>query len=239
MVAKAVDWGGGLKSLTQSIPAPGGLTCRRMRPAPVDVLFREVSGESMTNPPFSPKSPRSPLSSKSDSTAQSQARYAEPDQALLFLDWDDTLFPSTEVFDRWGVPSKPELWADVEFSPEQDAALAVWRSALYEHLCTAACLSERVVIVTNSRSPWVSDCAAHFAPNILPLLEKMRVVYAREDVPISPKLRSLKRDVMERLPHAMDEMQLLRSLQLWKRKRVSSILSTKARRGRTSSVLVI
>jgi len=106
-----------------------------------------------------------------------------------------------------GIPSKPDLWADVKFSLAQGAALGVWRAALYEHLCTAASLSERVVIVTNSRPPWVSDCAAHFAPNILPLLEKMRVVYARENMPISPRLRSLKRDLTEQLPYAIDQMQ--------------------------------
>jgi FMN phosphatase YigB (HAD superfamily) len=123
--------------------------------------------------PLSPKSPTSP--GLSCTTTISQARYGDPDQSLIFLDWDDTLFPSTEVFNRWGIPSRPHLWGDVEFSPEQEAALTARRAALFEHLCTAASLSERVVIVTNSRHPWVSECAAHFAPNILPLLAKMRV----------------------------------------------------------------
>jgi hypothetical protein len=127
------------------------------------------------------ESPASPgLSTVSNA---SQARYGDPDQTLIFMDWDDTLFPTTELFDRWQVPSKPHLWDEVQLAAEQDAALEVWRAALYEHLCTATSLSKRVVIVTNSHRPWVSECASRFCPNILPLLEDIKVVYAREHMP--------------------------------------------------------
>ncbi|CAE8584828.1 unnamed protein product, partial [Polarella glacialis] len=40
----------------------------------------------------------------SGSSSTSLARYADPAQTLIFLDWDDTLFPTTELFDCWSLP---------------------------------------------------------------------------------------------------------------------------------------
>lgn len=60
-----------------------------------------------------------------------------------------------------------------------------WETAVYELLCTALALSDRVVIVTNSRSPWVTDCVERFAPRLKPLFDRNdvgapKVVYARD-----------------------------------------------------------
>mmetsp|Transcript_75296 Transcript_75296/g.135640 ORF Transcript_75296/g.135640 Transcript_75296/m.135640 type:complete len:519 (+) Transcript_75296:75-1631(+) len=41
-----------------------------------------------------------------DDSTTSLTCFAEPSQTIIFLDWDDTLFPSTELFDRWKLPSK-------------------------------------------------------------------------------------------------------------------------------------
>lgn len=132
---------------------------------------------------FSPTSPgKSFTSHLSQQSAASHLQYAMPEQTLIFLDWDDTLFPSTELFERWKYPSRPEKWSSMSVPEDQEAVMARWREALFEFLIMATSQSDRVAIVTNSRRPWVTDCVAHFAPNCLPLFEKpeLRVVYAQE-----------------------------------------------------------
>lgn len=108
--------------------------------------------------------------------------WSEPSQTLIFLDWDDTLFPSTEVFDRWGISSRPETWDDLALTEEQEAGLEKWRSALFVYLRIACALSESCVIVTNAAPGWVASCLERFAPNLEPLFKRSdgpRVVYAR------------------------------------------------------------
>jgi len=43
-------------------------------------------------------------------------RYADPSQTLIFLDWDDTLFPTTEVFKRWKLSLSGQGPADAQKS---------------------------------------------------------------------------------------------------------------------------
>lgn len=116
-------------------------------------------------------------------------QYADPRQTLLFFDWDNTLFPSTELFKRWGVPSHPEKppgWQFLQFTEEQQLDLERWRSALFQYLTIACGLSERCVIVTNSTRPWVETCVEAFAPNIIPLIGeepgRVRIKYALEEL---------------------------------------------------------
>jgi len=114
------------------------------------------------------------------SLASSVHRYAEPGQTLIFFDWDDTLFPTTEVFVRWQVPQRSNNL--VALPEELETALAAWREALHQYLLTACSLSDCCVIVTNSTSPWVQTCLERFAPNLKQLFDKesggVRVVYA-------------------------------------------------------------
>lgn len=115
------------------------------------------------------------------SEATSGCLYAEATQTLIFLDWDDTLFPTTELFDTWGLPR--EAGATVELPDKLAAQLESWRAALTEFLSSACTLSERCIIVTNSKRPWVHNCVRRFAPAIQLLLEQesgLSVVYARE-----------------------------------------------------------
>lgn len=106
------------------------------------------------------------------------APHAAPSQTLLCLDWDDTLFPTTELIEHrhvseWGkgVP------ADVE------ADLGPWREALKSFLNVACSTSGRCVILTNAKRPWVDVCIDRFVPMLRPMFSKnggLRVVYADE-----------------------------------------------------------
>jgi hypothetical protein len=119
------------------------------------------------------------------STQASRMRFANPEETLIFLDWDDTLFPTTDLFDRWGLPSRMD-WDDLHLSEEQEHDLENWRQALFEFLSVLCSVSCRVAIVTNSRRPWVDACIKRFAPNLLPLFQRnsevLKVVYAHEEL---------------------------------------------------------
>jgi len=109
------------------------------------------------------------------STATSSCQYAEPTQTLIFFDWDDTLFPTTAIFDEWEVPSGKEL--ENAILPEAlSKQLVRWCDALIKFLTAACSMTERCVIVTNSRRPWVQQCACRFAPDMLELLESARTM---------------------------------------------------------------
>jgi len=113
----------------------------------------------------------------------SKVLWAEPSQTLIFLDWDDTLFPTTDLFDNWGLPSRPEQWGDIQLTKAQEKALERWRSTLFVYLRTACALSNRCAIVTNAMSGWVSSCIDHFAPNLRELFRRgdgPKVIYARD-----------------------------------------------------------
>lgn len=126
-------------------------------------------------------------SDESDGRAsrEEQIAFSDPDQVLVFLDFDDTLFPTTEIFDRWGLPSDPEKWAPSMLAPLSDArrqAINAWGDILVRYLSVACSHSDRVVILTNAGEGWVRDCIEVFAPQAMPLFEEVcwgpRVVYA-------------------------------------------------------------
>jgi len=118
------------------------------------------------------------------SVATSGWQFAEPTQTLIFLDWDDTLFPCTELFERWCLPRRqPPFGVEETFPEALERDLAKWRTAVHEYLSIVCALSDRCVIVTNSTSPWVEACVSRFAPSLLPFFvgggpQQVRVVYA-------------------------------------------------------------
>jgi len=119
------------------------------------------------------------------SLATSNGLYGEPQQTLIFLDWDDTVFPTYALFRKWKLPTQSSLWPSLNMTDELNTDLQIWRDALYHYLLTVCSLSKRVVIVTNARRPWVDDCMEYFAPNVKPLFEQehgLHVVYARESI---------------------------------------------------------
>jgi hypothetical protein len=135
-------------------------------------------------------SPLSP-SAMSMTAVDSTYCFAEPAQTIIFLDWDDTLFPTTEILDRWGWPSRPEEWGNLRFTGEQERVLHRWRTELENYLRTATALSDRCVIVTNARKGWVDHCIARFAPDLKKLINEehgARVVYAREVYKVHQRL---------------------------------------------------
>lgn len=107
----------------------------------------------------------------------------EPGQTLMFLDWDDTLFPTTEIFERRQLQSNRESWS-LPVPRALEHEIGAWREALTQHIAVALSLSDRCVIVTNSTRPWVHRCIDRFAPHLRPLLHekprRLRVVYASE-----------------------------------------------------------
>jgi len=127
----------------------------------------------------------SPIPSHTSSVPSSHCRYAEPTQTMIILDWDDTLFPTSEAFDHWNMP---------ELTAEQERQIEEWREALTEFLEEACSLSHMVAIITNSRRPWVTDCVKRFAPDLLPIFMRRhcapRVVYAFETLDLKKQLKS-------------------------------------------------
>jgi hypothetical protein len=124
-----------------------------------------------------------PICAASETVANSLCKWAEPSQTLIFLDWDDTLFATSEIVDDWGLPPRFQDWNDMVFSNEQEHLLDKWGSALELYLKTTCSLSNHCVILTNAKRPWVTKCVERFAPRLKPLFDREdgpRVVYARE-----------------------------------------------------------
>jgi len=119
----------------------------------------------------------------SGTVADSLTKWAEASQTLIFLDWDDTLFPTSEFVENWGMTSRFEAWADIVLSDAQELLVDKWCNALELYLKTTCSLSNHCVIVTNARRPWVDKCIDRFCPRLRPLFERddgPRVVYANE-----------------------------------------------------------
>jgi len=102
----------------------------------------------------------------------------------MFFDWDDTLFPTTDIFDNIGIAMPdPRKEMDVEaLPPALEKMLQEWRVALFHHIDRACSLSEHVVVVTNARKPWVTQCLDAFAPALKPLFTRVRVKYADDSL---------------------------------------------------------
>jgi len=103
---------------------------------------------------------------------------------MIFFDWDDTLFPTTELFHRWKMPKSPG-GSLPHLSSRHETALQKWRDALYAYLQQACSLSDHVTIVTASKPGWVQYCIDKFVPQIKPLFEAEGgpvIMYATEAV---------------------------------------------------------
>lgn len=65
--------------------------------------------------------------------------------------------------------------------PELDEELQPWRVAVQEFLRAACAQSDRCVILTNAKPPWVEKSIEHFAPNLKPIFDSPfgpKIVYA-------------------------------------------------------------
>jgi hypothetical protein len=108
--------------------------------------------------------------------------FATSHETLIFLDFDDTMFPTTEIFDRWNFPTDPEKWPYRWLSAIQKESLQRWEDALLNYLQTMRSLSDRVVLLSHASPGWIENCLRFFAPAVSALLERdcgLHVVYAR------------------------------------------------------------
>lgn len=129
-------------------------------------------------------------SGATDASLCSLKRFAERNQTLIFIDWDDTLFPTTEFFQRLSLNSEgfgDESQLDDSFR----TSLQAWREALLMFLHEALTLTSNCTIVTNAKRPWVQVCIDKFVPEIKHLFEEecLKVVYASERVRKSNKTK--------------------------------------------------
>eukprot|EP00746_Dinoflagellata_sp_MGD_P136214 gnl/MRDRNA2_/MRDRNA2_70185_c0_seq1.p1 gnl/MRDRNA2_/MRDRNA2_70185_c0~~gnl/MRDRNA2_/MRDRNA2_70185_c0_seq1.p1 ORF type:complete len:363 (-),score=71.22 gnl/MRDRNA2_/MRDRNA2_70185_c0_seq1:191-1279(-) len=107
------------------------------------------------------------------SVAESTADFASPKQAVIIFDWDDTLCPTHWIRDKFQSLLKPP--------PDQEWAQKPLKELEAEVLKLLDIAEElgRVVIVTNALEPWVITSCKNFFPGLLPIVEKIPVVYAR------------------------------------------------------------
>lgn len=124
------------------------------------------------------------------SLCSSLQRCTERNQTLIFLVWDDMLFPTTEFFERLGWTSEG-LLDESQLDGALRNSLREWREALRTYLQEALRLSSNCTIVTNAKRPWVQVCIDKFVPEIKHLFEEecLKVVYASERVRKSNKTK--------------------------------------------------
>eukprot|EP00397_Hematodinium_sp_SG-2012_P007655 GEMP01007704.1.p1 GENE.GEMP01007704.1~~GEMP01007704.1.p1 ORF type:complete len:353 (+),score=63.58 GEMP01007704.1:111-1169(+) len=114
----------------------------------------------------------SPTSCRSNASRASQIEFAQADQTIILLDWDDTLCPSTYMMKthKLGVfePIPPTLRE--ELKQLEDMVITIITEAL-----TYGC----VVIVTNAEEGWIELSAKAWLPQVLLPLRQCKVVSAR------------------------------------------------------------
>jgi hypothetical protein len=110
------------------------------------------------------------------SSTNSDEQAARRSDTVVFVDWDDMLFPTTEIFDRWRMPTDMAMYRAYTLSKAQQSLLDAWNEALYQFLLALADLSERCVLVTHSSRHHFQDCLDAFAP-------KLRKVFDSPDGP--------------------------------------------------------
>ncbi len=105
--------------------------------------------------------------------------YRSRADALILIDWDDTLFPTHYV--GW-IESQPGC-KEASFASQK--AGSVRHQLLSDVKNAALALLRRssllgtVAVVTNSQQGWVADSARRWAPGMMPFLRQMPVVSAR------------------------------------------------------------
>lgn len=107
-------------------------------------------------------------------------------KTLICVRWDDVLFPVHDLCERLGHEITGGMAAVKVSSPQLHHALSAWRLTLAELLMSAVHFSDLFMITTHREYPWVYDCLATFAPELLELLwmlEKkgsLQVVYSSQ-----------------------------------------------------------
>jgi len=122
------------------------------------------------------------------SARNSQTTFADKEQTVIILDWDDTLFPSTFV--------RSDMRLNLSLPLRDQKLPAPVKKQVFNSLVECAANAEKllrlcasygkVVLVTLARAPWVTDSCRFFYPGIGELLKKLdvKIVYAQEGVTI-------------------------------------------------------
>eukprot|EP00746_Dinoflagellata_sp_MGD_P149468 gnl/MRDRNA2_/MRDRNA2_81494_c0_seq2.p1 gnl/MRDRNA2_/MRDRNA2_81494_c0~~gnl/MRDRNA2_/MRDRNA2_81494_c0_seq2.p1 ORF type:complete len:374 (+),score=70.28 gnl/MRDRNA2_/MRDRNA2_81494_c0_seq2:94-1215(+) len=129
-------------------------------------------------------------------TTGTQEQYAEPWQTIIFLDFDDTLFPTTWLGDIGLLSNIHFLKAPTD--PETMMELEKIDKAACSVLAAACQLSNRTCIVTNAQAGWVMNSAQIFMPQLHSLLNSPTapgIVYARDT--LQKQSRRSNRSVVE------------------------------------------
>lgn len=140
-------------------------------------------------------------------------RFAHPEQTLLYVDWDDTLFPTTALFDEWGIQMRRGVqqgsWRR-PFTPpltkEQHHQLEFWQDAAQRFLCVASeCAT--CVIVTNAKPGWVETCVQTFAPRLKDYFQEYapKVVYAQEVLSDMTKRKKVRKSELRPVKHCAED----------------------------------
>jgi len=90
-------------------------------------------------------------------------------QTVIIFDWDDTLLCTTFLIKHEGKPLGPitkRILKDIE--------------KISGRLLEKACQMGNTFIITNATGGWVEYSAARYVPGLLPQLEKVRIISARE-----------------------------------------------------------
>eukprot|EP00934_Nitzschia_sp_Nitz4_P007736 Nitzschia sp. Nitz4//scaffold1_size375055//9179//10704//NITZ4_000205-RA/size375055-augustus-gene-0.703-mRNA-1//-1//CDS//3329540832//7726//frame0 len=90
---------------------------------------------------------------------------------VIIVDWDDTILPSTFV-DRWRIENFKDL-------PLHFQNLLGELSRCADRFLEEASKYGEVIIITNSDDGWVKFSAERYCPQLLPVVDKYRVVSAR------------------------------------------------------------
>jgi len=113
-----------------------------------------------------------------NATFQSLTCFACPDQALMFIDWDDTLFPTTHMRMKYRYPWDGSCESIQRLMKPAGAALR-------KFLETACMLSTRCVILTLAQPGWIEqECLPMLEPEVTNLMQSLmkgdnlRIVYA-------------------------------------------------------------
>ena len=91
---------------------------------------------------------------------------------IFIFDWDDTLFFTTHLN-----PSKNSTFF---YESKTEKRLMNTIEFYVSEILNKALSKGTVLIITNSSDGWVHACAKFYYPNLLPILDKIKIISARE-----------------------------------------------------------
>lgn len=122
-----------------------------------------------------------------------KSRWGGGGSTVLFVAWDDVLFPTTDLLTRLRLPS-PEIDSKQKVklrSYKLAKRLETYQEVLAQFLSTAGKMSDRFVILCDRQPGWVEACVQAYLPELIPLfidgarrLPRMRIAYPNQEFAI-------------------------------------------------------